>query len=98
MRYSSLRNIAIFSRIIGWLILVVGLVWGAGDWGAGIYNDDNDQLGGGIQIVGITVGIAVGFLLIASSIDRMADDVRNEELVASLLEASSGRRHKITRR
>jgi hypothetical protein len=98
MRYSSLRNGAVFLRIIGWIILLVGLVWGAGDLGAGVYNDDDNQLGGGIQIVGITIGIAAGFILLASSIDKMADDVRNAELVASILEEGTGRRHKITRR
>ena len=98
MRNSSLRVGAIVLKIIGWLILLVGLIWGAGDWGAGVYNNDNDQLGGGIQIVGITVGIAVGFILVASSIDKMADDVRDAELVATLREDSIGRRHKISRR
>ena len=84
MDYKNIRNSAIGIKVVGWLILLVGMIWGSGDIGAGIYNNDNSQLGGGYQIVGIALGISIGLLILGGIWDRIADDKKHEELMDKL--------------
>jgi len=86
MRYQTNRNLAIGLKIIGWIILLLGLTFYGGSIGAGVYNHDYDQLGGGIQLMAISIGIGIGFLIAGSISDKIADDKKHEQLMQKLEE------------
>ena len=90
------RNFRTFStvlKIIGYLILMFGLFWYGAGIGAGVYNHDDDQLGESIQFLTISIGIAIGFFLVASVFDKMVSDMKHEELMEKL-EERGRRRHR----
>ena len=87
MDYRRRRTIASGAKLVGLLILFVGMAWGSMDVGAGIYNHDDSQLGGGYQILGISIGISIGLLILGGIWDRIADDMRHEELMDQLRES-----------
>ena len=90
MRYQTNRNLAIGLKIVGWIILLLGLTFYGGSIGAGIYNHDDDQLGGGIQLLSIAIGFGIGFLIAGSISDKLADDKKHEQLMEKL-EVRGGR-------
>ncbi len=87
MDYRGKRAIASGFKVLGLMILFVGMAWGSMDVGAGIYNHDDSQLGGGYQILGVTIGISIGLLILGGIWDRVADDMRHEELMEQLRES-----------
>ncbi len=84
MGYKTFRNIAIGLKMIGLIILLIGLPSSGAYIGAGIYNHEDETLGGGIQSLAIIIGIAIGSLIIGSIFDKTADDVRTEQLIERL--------------
>lgn len=89
MRYQANRNLAIGLKVVGWIILILGLTFYGGSIGAGIYNQDDDQLGGGVQFLAISIGIGIGFLIAGSIHDKIADDKKFELLMEKMDEKKS---------
>ncbi|MCK5773378.1 MAG: hypothetical protein KAH57_06275 [Thermoplasmata archaeon] len=84
MDYRRKRAIASGFKVLGLMIIFVGMAWGSMEVGAGIYNHDDSQLGGGYQILGVSIGISIGLLILGGIWDRVADDMRHEELMEKL--------------
>jgi len=98
MNHQTNRNLAIGLKMIGWIILLLGLTFYGGSIGAGVYNHDDEQLGGGIQLLGISIGVGIGFLLGGSISDKIADDKKMDLLLERLELKTGPRREHMKRR